>query len=117
MLSHIGPGISNSLEFPPPIAIGVLLIPGPSSLTTFCLQWTRDQDLQSFANSSRSFSKAKYFYILVPEGMIGPFEQGLQVNPFFLILFDIEDPYHLFNFIGHTISPRLTITPKKKTQQ
>ena len=61
--------------------------------------------------------QGKVFYILVPEGMIGPFEQGLQVNPFFLILFDIEDPYHLFNFIGHTISPRLTITPKKKTQQ
>ena len=61
--------------------------------------------------------QGKVFYILVPEGMICPVEQSLQVNPFFLILFDIEDPYHLFNFIGHTISPRLTITPKKKTQQ
>ena len=61
--------------------------------------------------------QGKVFYILMPEGMIGPVEQGLKVNPFFLILFDIEDPYHLFNFVGHTISPRLTITPKKKIQQ
>ena len=45
--------------------------------------------------------QGKVFYIFMPEGMICPVEQGLQVNPFFLILFDIEDPYHLFNFVGH----------------
>ena len=44
--------------------------------------------------------QGKVFYILVPEGMICPVEQSLQVNPFFLILFDIEDPYYLFNFIS-----------------
>jgi len=50
------------------------------------------------------------------EGMIGPVEQGLQVNPFLFILFDIEDPYHLFNFVGHAIKPKQTIKPKKNTQ-
>ena len=40
----------------------------------------------------------------MPEGMICPVEQSLQVNSFFLILFNIEDPYHLFNFVGHDIN-------------
>jgi len=50
------------------------------------------------------------------EGMICPVEQSLQVNPFLFILFDIEDPYHLFNFVGHAIKPKQTIKPKKNTQ-
>ena len=33
--------------------------------------------------------------------MISPVEQSLQVNSFFLIIFNIEDPYHLFNFVCH----------------
>ena len=58
----------------------------------------------------------KVFNVLMSEGMIGPVEQSLQVNPFFLILFDIEDPYYLFNFVGHAIKPKQTIKPKKNTQ-
>ena len=58
----------------------------------------------------------KVFNVLMSERMIGPVKQGLQVNPFFLILFDIEDPYHLFNFVGHAIKPKQTIKPKKNTQ-
>ena len=40
----------------------------------------------------------------MPERMISPVEQSLQVNSFFLIIFNIEDPYHLFNFVGHDIN-------------
>ena len=58
----------------------------------------------------------KVFNVLMSEGMICPVEQGLQVNPFLFILFDIEDPYHLFNFVGHAIKPKQTIKPKKNTQ-
>ena len=62
------------------------------------------------------FLQGKVFYILMPKRMICPVEQSLQVNPFFLILFNIEDPYHLFNFVGLAIKPKETIKPKKNTQ-
>ena len=58
----------------------------------------------------------KVFNVLMSEGMICPVKQSLQVNPFLFILFDIEDPDHLFNFVCHAIKPKQTIKPKKNTQ-
>ena len=58
----------------------------------------------------------KVFNVLMSEGMIGPVEQGLQVNPFLFIFFKIKHPDHLFNFVGHAIKPKQTIKPKKNTQ-
>ena len=60
--------------------------------------------------------QGKVFYILMPERMISPVEQSLQVNSFFSICFNIKDPYDLFNFVGHAIKPKQTIKPKKNTQ-
>ncbi len=60
--------------------------------------------------------QCKVFNVLMSKRMIGPVEQGLQVNSFLLILFNIKHPDHLFNFICHAIKPKQTIKPKKNTQ-
>ena len=48
--------------------------------------------------------QGKVFNVLMSEGMIGPVEQGLQVNPFLFILFNIKHPDHLLNLVSHYIS-------------
>ena len=46
----------------------------------------------------------KVFKPINVTGTVCPFEQGLQVNPFLFILFNIKHPDHLLNLVSHYIS-------------